>query len=218
MKNLAERLQAIESLENELLRKAQPIVPPGAPFTIIDNFLLGAIKRTLSQSVGFRKLVEGWNFSCATILVRTQIDTAMRINGIPLLASPETDVRRLFNGETTFKRLKSIDGKLMSDQYLRERLSEKYPWVTQLYEETSDFVHLSFRHFWPTLIGTSDDGQMFYSFLSGEDPKHDESNYHDVADAFLKVSKMTSELLLALLMVRHRGDEVRARLGPGAKE
>ncbi len=214
MKSLAERLNAIESLESELLRKGQSILPSGAPISSIDNFLLGAMKRTVSQSLGFRKLVEGWNFSCATILVRTQIDTAMRVNGIPLLADPEIDVKRIFDGETTFRKLKSKNGKSMTDAYLHERLSEKYPWVTQLYEETSDFVHLSFRHFWPTLVGTNAEDQMAYFVVSGEDPKHEEANYYNVADAFFKVSKMTSTLLLALLVARHRREKVLERCGP----
>ena len=213
MKSLAERLQAIESLENELLRKGQSIVQSGASISSIDHFVLGAMKRTVSQSLGFRKLVEGWNFSCATILVRTQIDTAMRINGIALLADPEVDVKRIFDGEITFRKLKSKNGKPMTDAYLRERLAENYPWVTQLYEETSDFVHLSFRHLWPTLVRTNDEEQMAYLVVSSEDPKHDEANYYDLADAFFRVSKMTSTLLLALLMARHRWEEVLERCG-----
>ena len=214
MKSLAVRLKAIESLEYELQRKCQSIVQSGATFSCIDYFLLGAMKRTLSQSLGFRKLVEGWNFSCATILVRTQIDTAMRINGIPLLANPEIDVKRIFDGEAMFFNLKSEKGEPMTDAYLRKRLSEKYPWVTQLYTDTSDFVHLSFRHLWPTLVETNDENQMAYFVVSGEDPKHEEANYYDVADAFFKVSKMTSTLLLALLLARHRIEELLERCGP----
>ena len=214
MKSLAERLKSIESLENELQRKCQSIVQSGATFSYIDYFLLGATKRTLSQSLGFRKLVKGWNFSCATILVRMQIDTAMRINGIPLLANPEFDIKRIFDGKTTFRNLKSMEGKPMTDVNLRKRLSEKYPFVTQLYKETSDFVHLSSRHLWPTLVETNDEDQMAYFVLSGEDPKHEEANYYDVVDAFFKVSKMTSTLLLALLMARHRREEILEKFGP----
>ena len=204
MKSLDERLRAIENLEGELLRKSHKIVQSGVRISSIDHFLLGAAKRTLSQSLGFRKLIEGWNFCCATILVRTQIDTAMRINGVVLLADPEVDIKRIFDGEVTFRKLKSKNGKMMSDAYLRERLSEKYPWISELYEETSDFVHLSFRHLWPTVISTNDENQMVYLVVSGEDPKHEEENYYDVVDAFFKVSQMTSTLLLGLLLARHR--------------
>ena len=172
------------------------------------------MKRSVSRSLGFRKLVEGWNFSCATILVRTQIDTAMRINGISLLANPEIDVKRIFDGETTFRKLKSKNGKSMTDAYLCERLSEKYPRITQLYEETSDFVHLSFRHLWPTLVGTNNANQMAYFVVSGEDPKHEEADFYGVADAFFGVSKMTSTLLLALLVARHQRERVLDRCGP----
>ena len=214
MKSLTERLKAIESLENELLHKSQLIIPPGAPFSSIDFFLIGAMKRTVSQSRGFRILVESWNFSCATILVRMQIDTAMRINGIPLLANPEIDVKSIFDGEIMFWKLKSKNGKQMTDAYLRKQLSKKYSWVKQLYKETSGFVHLSFRHLWPSLVRINDEDQMAYFFVSDEDPKHNEANYYEVVDAFIKVSKMTSTLLLALLIARHRSEEILERYGP----
>ncbi len=49
---LAERLAALEKLEGEILVKAQRMVPAGSKLTVVDNFILGAIKRTLSQSRG----------------------------------------------------------------------------------------------------------------------------------------------------------------------
>jgi hypothetical protein len=80
-KTLKDRLDDIEQLEKELPVKAQAILPDGT-VSLIDFFILGATQRTLSQSRGFRTLIESRNFPSATVLLRTQIDTAMRINDL----------------------------------------------------------------------------------------------------------------------------------------
>ncbi|MBZ9905287.1 hypothetical protein LB557_04575 [Mesorhizobium sp. BR115XR7A] len=95
---LTHRLGAISKLETELVDKAHAILPKGA-VNIVDFFILGATQRTLSQSRGFRTLIETRNFPSATILLRTQIDTAMRINGLRMMANVEADVQRIFKGE-----------------------------------------------------------------------------------------------------------------------
>ncbi|MBY5318566.1 hypothetical protein HFN01_35720 [Rhizobium leguminosarum] len=200
---LAERLAALEKLEGEILVKAQRMVPAGSKLTVVDNFILGAIKRTLSQSRAFRKLVEDWNFASAAVMVRTQLDTAMRINGIRYMQNSESDIARIFGGETTYRKLKAADGQKMMDAYLKEKLTEDHEWVGPLYDELSDFVHLSFRHFWPVMAGTDDENQIAFFAISAQDPKKVESNYYEVTDAFFRVTKLTGMMLVGLLMARH---------------
>ncbi|MBY3141834.1 hypothetical protein HFO65_29170 [Rhizobium laguerreae] len=205
---MAERLAALEKLEGEILVKAQRMVPVGTSFTVVDNFILGAIKRTLSQSRAFRKLVEDWNFASATVMVRTQLDTAMRINGIRFMQNVENDVAQIFNGELTYRKLKAADGNKMTDAYLKEKLTEEHEWVGHLYDELSDFVHLSFRHFWPVMAGIDDENGIAYFAISAQDPKKDEANYYDVTDAFFRVTKLTGIMLVSLLMARHSPPKV----------
>ena len=53
-----------------------------------------------------------------------------------------------------------------------------HAWVGPLYDELSDFVHLSFRHCWPVMAGTDDENQIADFAISAQDPKKVESNYY----------------------------------------
>ena len=213
---LKQRLNAIEKLDAELVMKAQAIMPVGGAVNVIDFFILGATQRTLSQSTAFRTLIDARNFPSATVLLRTQIDTAMRINGLRFMANAESDIERILKGERTFDRLMSSPeaggGKAqrLTDAFLKRKLAEDYPWIEPLYEQTSDFVHLSFRHLFTAIAATDATTQMATMAISGTDPKQDESVYYEVCDAFFRVSKLASMSIIGVLMARHQGQHVLA--------
>ncbi len=219
--SLQQRLGAIEKLEAELVEKAHAILPKGA-INIVDFFILGATQRTLSQSTAFRTLIETRNFPSATVLLRTQIDTAMRINGLRMMANLETDVQRIFKGERTFDRLMSNPAagggkpERLTDAFLKKKLAEDHPWIEPLYEQTSDFVHLSFRHLFTAITETDAATQIATMAISGTDPKQDESVYYEVCDAFFRVSRLTSMTILGVLMARHQPDKVKASAAAAA--
>ncbi|MEY9181154.1 hypothetical protein [Bradyrhizobium sp. USDA 313] len=210
---LKHRLESIAELEQELVAKAHEMLPNGA-VNIVDLFILGSTQRTLSQSRGFRTLIETKNFPSATILLRTQIDTAMRINGLTMMGDIEADVQRLFKGERTFDRLMSgtpVGGgrpERLTDAFLKRKLAEDHPWIEPLYAQTSDFVHLSFRHLFTAIADTNSETRMATLAISGIDPKQDEAVYYEVCDAFFRVSRLTSTTILAMLMMRHQRDRV----------
>jgi hypothetical protein len=66
-----------------------------------------------------------------------------------------------------------------------------------VYTETSDFVHLSFRHLWTAITQTNDDTRTVHFALSGVDAKRDESDYFEVCEAFCEVSNIIYMILLA---------------------
>ncbi|NEJ01298.1 hypothetical protein [Rhizobium ruizarguesonis] len=210
-RTLEQRLNDIVRLEQELVTKAHEMLPNGA-VNIVDFFILGATQRTLSQSRGFRTLIESKNFPSATILLRTQIDTAMRINGLTMMADVNADINRLFKGERTFDRLMSATpvggGKpeRLTDAFLKKKLAEAHPWIAPLYEQTSDFVHLTFRHLFAAITDTDSETQTATLSISGCDPKRDEMVYYEVCDSFFRVSRLTSITILAMLMMRHHAD------------
>jgi hypothetical protein len=212
-RSLRDRLDGIEKLESELTRKAQKSLP-GGPMYRTDMFLMGAMQRTLAQSRGFRQLIEARNFPSATILLRTQVDTAMRVNGLSLMDNLEENLQRLIEDKLNFNQLMSglpkNGGKRerLTDAYLRKQLSAKYSWIDKIYTDASDFMHLSFRHLWTAIAGTDDETGMVYVAITGADPARDESIYFEVCDAFFEVSRITSIMILAMFMVVHRSERV----------
>lgn len=214
MSDLRTRLSHIQGLEKELTTKAAPIIDPGTPMYFVDLFAFGAANRTLAQSRGFREMIEARNFPSAAILLRTHIDTAMRVNGLRYLDNPEDQLRKVFEGQKTFRELvarqKTGKGKpiRMQDAFLREKLEEDEPWIGAIYKETSDFVHLSFRHLFSSIHHTDDDERTVSFAITGEDHAKDETAYYEICDAFFRTSKLICTSLLGLLIARHAPDTV----------
>jgi hypothetical protein len=71
-------------------------------------------------------------------MVRTHLDTAMRINGIRYMENSENNITQIFRGETTYRKIKAANGQKMMDAY--QKLTEDHAWVGPIYDELSDFV------------------------------------------------------------------------------
>jgi len=206
---LAERLQRIDRLESELTRKGAAALDESADLGHADFFIFGALRRTLAQARGFRDLIAARNFPCAAAILRLQIDTAMRVNALSLVDDPDATCKAVLDGEQ-FNRLKDRDGKKMLDAYLREKLAASHPWISPVYEQTSDFVHLSGRHFEVSIVLTDDATRMAYFQLSGHDPQRPDETYFDAVDTFFEATRLAGMLMLAFLMARHQREQVLA--------
>jgi hypothetical protein len=214
MTNLSTHISKILKLEKELTQKAAQIIKPGASMYVWDLFVMGAAQRTLAQSRGFRSMIETRNFPSAAILLRTQIDTAMRVNGLRYLDKADDQLSEVFKGEKLFKDLsscrKSVNDKpiRMQDKFLREWLQEDEPWIEKIYKETSDFVHLSFRPLFASIKHLDDNKRTIDFAIMGEDNVKDEADYYEICEAFFKVSKLTCTSILGALHAWHAPDTV----------
>ena len=199
---LADRIAMIEKLETELLGKVAGLVEKGTAISYSDMFVIGAVRRTLAQSKGFRDLITATNFPCAAAILRMQIDTAMRVNALLLVDEPFSFCEALLNGQR-FNQLKDSVGEKLSDAYLRKKLVETYPWINAIYEEASDFVHLSTRHFYTAMYSTGiDEIEEIKMFIGGTDPPASDSTYFEVVDAFFAVSRVVVLMLLGYFLAR----------------
>ena len=204
------RLSNIEKLERKLTEKASSIIPRGTQVSFLDLFAIGAVNRTLAQSRGFRSLIVTKNFPSAAILLRTQIDTLMRVNGLRYLNEPEVQLREIFEGKKIFRQLVSWQKtandkpKYMQDAFLMERLSEEFNWIEPIYKKTSDFVHLSFQHLFTATQSTDDEKHVVNFSIDGEDNSRNSTDYDEICDAFFRVSKLTCVTILGLLMARRK--------------
>lgn len=209
--NLVDRLKRIEQLEDELIRKGASVVGTGADLSHADFFIFGALRRTLAQARGFRDLINARNFPCAAAILRLQLDTAMRVNALSIVDDVEATCKAVLDGEQ-FNRLKDRDGNKLSDAHIRKKLAETHPWISPVYERTSDFVHLSGKHFEVSIARTDDETRMAYFQISGHDPHRSEETYFEAVDTFFEATKLAGMLLLAFWMARHQRDAVMASM------
>lgn len=199
--DLKGRLDRIEQVEDELCRKAFANMKAWKGITHTDVFVLGAFRRTLAQASGFRSLLQERNFPCAAAILRLQLDTAMRINGLTLLDDSDAACKSVLEG-VAFNELRGRDGRRLSDIYLRKCLAEKHPWIDPIYVHMSNFVHLSGRHFDVAIAKTDEATRMAYFQISATDPPRPEAVYFEVVDSFFEVTKLAGALLLGYLLAR----------------
>jgi hypothetical protein len=198
---LFEMRLAVHRTNNPLLRKAAALFEKNADLTHTDMVVLGAVQRTLAQSRGFRKLIKTKNFPCAAAILRMQLDTGMRINALRIVENRNQFCEQILKG-TRFNLLKDSAGIKMTDAHLRKKLSEDHPWISAVYEQTSDFVHLSGRHFYSSIFKMDDDTSVMTLAISGADQERPEESYFEIVDAFFTATKLVATLLLGCFLAR----------------
>jgi hypothetical protein len=135
------RLRAYREKHMELgkyLYRSGPIYP-------LDLLATAAMNRSLNLTVAFCDLVEARNFLAAAPLIRLQLDSCLRLSAAWLVEKPHEFADKVFHG-TRAEKLKDRHGKQLRDHYLVDKLAEEYPWVRDVYNETSGYIHLSSKH------------------------------------------------------------------------
>jgi hypothetical protein len=103
---------------------------------------------------------------------------------------------------SNFDRLCDSKGVRLTDAHLRRKLASNYFWITRLYESTSDFVHLSMRHYYASIASVDHDTREVWFLIGGSDPPRSDKIYFEVVDAFFEVSKLLSLELLGYFLAR----------------
>lgn len=183
-------LSDIERTEQELLEVVARYVGPGRPMYATHVFLMGVGRRTLAQSRALRQLIEDKNHLVVIALIRLQLDTAFRLHAIFWVDDPETFAKQVFEGGQ-INRIKAADGQPMTDKYLKEKLLADYPWMQDVYENTSGAVHFSARHI-SAAFSVKDTEEGTISLALGPiDPKHTLEDYRE----FLAVTRHINAII-----------------------
>jgi len=111
----------------------------------LDLVAQAVINRSVALIDGYTKMVEDRNVLCANALLRLQIDNIMRLYSCWLVDDPHSIAGLLLEGKPLNK-IKSRDGKTLSDAYLASEATKLYPWLKNVYAKTSGFIHLSTPH------------------------------------------------------------------------
>ena len=165
----------------------------GALYTV-DFYVVGAIKRSVAVTAGFRRLIEDRNLVCAGALLRMQLETALRFYGLSLTPSPQDAALELMGG-AHMRRMKSRDGKLLHDSYLADQLSQVEPWVKSVYEETSKFVHFTEKQIFAGLVEVNDANRTFQMVIGRDDSHVPDALFLEALDAFDAATSLVGRLI-----------------------
>lgn len=186
----------IFEIRDSFLTDFREICQPNAPLYLLHFIAAGITDRTLSNIHAFELLIKHKNFLCAASVLRQQIDTAMRGNAFNLVGDPNKLAEQVSKGRR-FSKERDKSGELMRDVYLRKRLNEKFPWVNDVYEQTSGAVHLSNRHVFAAVSATGDAEHTITMKISGL-ADHPEHEFREIYAAFAESLSVTHGVTLGL--------------------
>lgn len=145
------RLEQIDNFEQTFKELSKQMMAPGQDLFPLDMLAIGVINRSLSLLSGFTTLIRSKNYIAASHLVRPHLDNFLRFHAAWLVNEPHEFAMQVMKG-TRIDQLKDRKGKKMRDSYLVEIASIQYPWIQNVYKETSGFIHLSKKHVFTSTI------------------------------------------------------------------
>jgi hypothetical protein len=126
----------------------------------------------------------------------------MRIFGLSLVDDVEAVGTRLLNDES-YQKLKSRDGEVLHDAVLHRKLNDHYPGLSEAYQATSSYVHLSGSHI-KTGMWEQPGSPLLFFHLNGTDDKKPDEWFADIVDSFDQATTLTAELIEGFMQSRHR--------------
>jgi len=179
------------------------LLPGQSNFSTVTLFLLAALQRIDSNAAGFQAMVASLNYPVACAILRMQIDTAMRVHGLRLMADPHDGTMKLLSGER-YDRIRPKKGDKLRDAVLLNALNAEYNWIKKVYERTSGMVHLSGMHIHHSFNHSTSvrngDGSLSIELAIGpNNPNLPVELYDEICAAFVHVSMIANEITIARL-------------------
>ena len=142
-KTVMEHIETLRNSRQEHINLLGSILKSdGAKIWGVDLVVAAVINRSIALINGYTKMVEDRNVLCSNALLRLQLDNIIRLYACWLVDDPHSIAVLLLDGKP-LKKVKSKDGKPLSDAYLASQASKLYPWLNNVYTKTSGFIHLS---------------------------------------------------------------------------
>ncbi len=91
----------------------------------------------------------------------------------------------------------------MTDRYLCNRFSSYEPWISELYKETSAFIHLSDKH----MLAALAPGMKYEDFkcvLEDEEAGVPETAYQDAVISFVRITTIFLDLVDLYIEQKYR--------------
>jgi len=159
---------------------------------VLDFWAVAAIHRSINVIKGFCNLVKHNNFICAAALLRLQLDNCLRFHACFLVSDPNEFAIKVMKGEHINKQ-EDIQGKKMTDAYLTKKVSEIYPWVSELYKFASGYIHLSGKHIFNVIKAKPEEEGSAQMIIGEGDSFVTDKDYLNLIIAFRK----TTDLFIA---------------------
>lgn len=143
----------LKSFEHRYLLMAKTSKVPGSNLFHLDYYFDGVYSRALSLLEGFIVLLESRNFMAASHLVRPYLDNFLRLFAAWLVKDPHEFANEVMKGKKVEEFFdKENEKQALKDWYLRNKASESYPWISEVYKQTSGYIHFSSKHIYNPIV------------------------------------------------------------------
>lgn len=136
-----------------------------------DAVYFSILNRSLELFDGFVLLMKNNNYGCGMALLRIQLDSVLRFYGVLHTVDPLETAHAMLNG-TKLSSLKDRKGKKLKDVYLVELMGKDNSWVSNVYDLTSGYIHLSNEHVLHMLGRSHSVGDGQRKLYVGSDDEH----------------------------------------------
>jgi hypothetical protein len=134
-----------------------------------------------------------------------QLDTISRLCAYQYVHDPEQVAKEVIGGKLLNK-FKCTNGKPLTDRYLVDRLTERFPWVRNVYDFTSGSVHFSEHQFFDAVHSVGSEEERTVHFLIGRtDEKYPETSWEELPACFNHLNLILEEFLATYATQKSKG-------------
>lgn len=186
---LEKLLTDLENFPKQFLDSSQRIMLAGnSKLFTLDFLALSVNNRAMSLTNGYITLAKDKNFLTAVSLIRLQLDNALRFFASTLVENSNDFAIHFLDGKP-IKDYEDINGKKLGDNYLAKKLEVYFKGTQELYNHTCGYIHLSDKHFSPTLSKRKNKKQNIGIQIGSSDNFSIEDKI-DFSKTMLEVSKL----------------------------
>lgn len=193
---ISNSLDELDELESDFKSIAKELLPSLNQSHLV-MLAIGVINRTLALNYGFSTLIRTNNFIAAAHLVRMNLDSYLRMHAARMVDDKELYASEILKGTRVFS-LKCKSGKPLKDGYIKDNAAEYYPWMKQVYEVSSGFVHLSRKHVFTNMKVLDLEKGLFETSISKYNKYVPEESQIEAIDCMIQISKTILSMLRAL--------------------
>ena len=160
----------LESYEHRFLLMARTSQLSGGQVFHFDFYLNGTYSRALALIEGFRVLLDSKNYLAASHLVRPYLDNFLRLFAAHLVKNPHEFANEVMKGKKVEEFFDKDNPKQpLRDVYLRKKASESYPWINEIYKQTSGYIHFSSKHIYNPIVKVDSENSTIGTYLTKYD-------------------------------------------------
>ncbi len=186
-------LQALERDSDAVLKLSMQVVgASGSPMFPLDWMVFAAIKRSVSTTSAVIAMVRAWNIVCARSLLRMHIDTALRFSAAWLVSEPHSFATSVFEG-VRIDKLTDRNGKKLTDAYLVEMQKNEHPWLRDVYNNLSGYVHFSGSHINDVISHFVEEDGTIEFLISDLDLKFPEFSWVEILEYFREATSILAK-------------------------